>query len=75
MPDNTDSAEIAFRAPPQRAGQDRTVLLHTRGWYQLHLRNEAAPDELAFARLLSVPGAAAQFAVDRFAEWRQGAQR
>ena len=75
MPDNTDSAEIAFQAPPQRAGQDRTVLLHTRGWYQLHLRNDAAPDELAFVRLLSVPGAAAQFAVDRFAEWRQGAQR
>jgi hypothetical protein len=75
MPDNTDRAEIAFQAPPRRAGQDRTVLLHSRGWYQLHLRNDGAPDEPALTRLTSIPGAAAQFAVDRFAEWRQDAQR
>lgn len=73
MPDNTDQAELVFQAPTRRAGQDRTVFLHSRGWYQLHLRDNGAPDLLTFNKILSVPGAASQFAADRFTEWRQNA--
>jgi hypothetical protein len=73
MPDSTDQAEVTFRAPARKAGQDRTVFLHSRGWYQLHLRDQSEPDLTTFNRILTVPGAAVQFAAERFAEWRQGA--
>jgi hypothetical protein len=75
MPDMTDQAEVIFPAPVRQAGQDRTVFLHSRGWYQLHLRDNSAPDLATFSKILTVPGAAVQFAADRFAEWRQGAVR
>ena len=71
MPDETHSAEVIFAAPP-RTQQQRTVLLHSRGWYQLHLRNNGAPDPATFTKILTVPGAGVQFAADRFAEWRRG---
>jgi hypothetical protein len=72
MPYNIDRAEIVFPAPPRKASKDRTVFLHSRGWYQLHLRDQSAPDLTTFNRILTVPGAAVQFAADRFAEWPQG---
>ncbi len=75
MPDTTDQAELTFRAPTRKAGQDRTVFLHSRGWYQLHLRDQSAPDLATFSKILTVPGAAVQFAADRFAEWREDAVR
>ncbi len=73
MPDPTDQAEITFRAPARKAGHDRTIFLHSRGWYQLHLRDNGAPDLATFNRILTVPGAAVQFASDRFREWREAA--
>ena len=75
MPELTDQAEVTFPAPTRNAEQDRTVFLHSRGWYQLHLHENGAPDLATFSRVLTVPGAAVQFAADRFAEWRQGLVR
>lgn len=75
MPDMTDQAEVTFPAPARKAGQDRTVFLHSRGWYQLHLRENGDPDLATFNKILTVPDAAVRFAADRFAEWRQGAVR
>jgi hypothetical protein len=75
MPDSTDQAELTFPAPARKAGQDRTVFLHSRGWYQLHLRDTSPPDLATFGKLLTVPGASVQFAADRFTEWREGAVR
>ena len=75
MPDTTDEAEVTFRAPARKPGRDRTIFLHSRGWYQLHLRDNGAPDLATFNRILTVPGAAVQFAADRFAEWGRGAVR
>jgi hypothetical protein len=72
MPDLTDQAELTFPAPPRKAGTERTVFLHSRGWYQLHLRNQSAPDLTTFTKILTVPGAAVQFAADRFTEWQHG---
>lgn len=69
MPETTDRAELRFPAPARQAGKDRTVFLHSRGWYQLHLRDKSAPDLSTFNRILTVPGASVQFAVDRFTEW------
>jgi hypothetical protein len=75
MPNTTDRAELTFTAPARMAGTDRTVFLHSRGWYQLHLRDSGPPDLVTFNKVLNEPGAAVQFAADRFAEWRQGAAR
>jgi hypothetical protein len=75
MPDVTDQADVTFPAPARKTGQDRTVFLHSRGWYQLHLRDNSAPDLATFSKILTVPGAAVQFAADRYAEWRQGVIR
>jgi hypothetical protein len=75
MPEMTDQAEVTFPAPTRNAEQDRTVFLHSRGWYQLHLHENGAPDLATFSKVLTVPGAAVQFAADRFAEWRQGLVR
>ncbi len=72
MPDMTDQAEVTFPAPPRKAGTERTVFLHSRGWYQLHLRNQGPPDLTTFNKILTVPGAAVQFAADRFTEWQHG---
>ncbi|MSV27295.1 MAG: hypothetical protein EXQ52_00900 [Bryobacterales bacterium] len=72
MPMMTDRAEVTFPAPPRKVGLDRTVFLHSRGWYQLHLRDNSAPDLSALNRLRSVPGAAVRFAADRFTEWQRG---
>ena len=71
MPEMTDRAELTFPAPPRTAEMDRTVLLHSRGWYQLHLRETGEPDNQTLTRITTIPGASAQFAVDRFAEWKR----
>ncbi len=69
MPDNIDRAEVIFPAPSAKPGLDRTIFLHTRGWYQLHLRDRSEPDLSTFNKLLAEPGAAVQFAATRFLEW------
>jgi hypothetical protein len=72
MPEVTDRAELTFAAPMRNVGQDRTIFLHSRGWYALHLRDESAPDLTTFNHILTAPGAAVQFAADQYAEWRSG---
>jgi hypothetical protein len=75
MPNTTDRAELIFPAPPRNPGIHRTVFLHSRGWYQLHLNANGDPDNTTLMKLMSIPGAPVQFAVDRFAEWRQSGAR
>jgi hypothetical protein len=73
MPTNLDRAELRFPAPARKSGMNRTVFLHSRGWYQLHLRDSGEPDNATLTKITTVPGAPVQFAVDRFAEWQHGA--
>jgi len=70
MPNMGDSADISFPAPPRRAGMDRTVILHSRGYYRLHVAEGGEPDLAAFDAITNVPGAAARFAANRFTEWQ-----
>jgi hypothetical protein len=72
MPTNLDRAELRFPAPRRKTGMNRTVFLHSRGWYQLHLRDSGEPDNATLTKITSVPGAPVQFAIDRFAEWQHG---
>jgi hypothetical protein len=69
MPDNNETAELRFPAPPAAPGMARTVILHTRGWYELHLGAEGEPDKKALEEITTVPDAAARFAAREFANW------
>ncbi len=70
MPNTGNSADISFPAPARRAGMDRAVILHSRGYYRLHLAEGGEPDLAALDAITNVPGAAARFAANRFAEWQ-----
>jgi hypothetical protein len=70
MPNTGDYGYVTFRAPAPRADSDRTVLLHARGYYRLHLREAGEPDTAAVRRIVEVPGAAAEFAAEQFSQWQ-----
>ena len=69
MPSTDDRAEIRFNAPPQKAGLKRTIFLHTRGWYQLHLNTSHEPDARALDGIFNHPDGAASFAAKEYASW------
>lgn len=70
MPRTGDWAEVVFPAPPQADGVTRTVLLHSRGYYRLHLDEGGEPNRALVNEILQVPGTAARFAADRYREHR-----
>ena len=51
MPNIGDTADLTFRAPSQRAGTDRTVFLHSRGYYKLHGVGKVSPIRRLCGRL------------------------
>ena len=66
MPLTGDRAELQFADVPQRAGTERTVLLHTRGWYHLHLQSKSEPDTALLRRIETVPGATARYSAELY---------
>lgn len=69
MPNTGDRASVVFPAPAARAGQERTVLLHSRGYYRLHLPPGGKPDTALVRRIVEVPGAALQYSASRYEQW------
>jgi hypothetical protein len=69
MPSTDDRAEIRFNAPPEKPGLKRTIFLHSRGWYQLHLNTEHEPDAAALDSIFNHPDGAASFAAKEYASW------
>lgn len=69
MPRVGDRGYVVFPAPPAAAGKKRTVFLHSRGHYRLHLPVGGEPQREALQQLADVPGAAARLAAERYAEW------
>ena len=74
MPRIGDCAYLRFPAPPSRSGMKRTVFLHSRGYYRLHLTGSGDPDTATLQQIQSEPDAAALFAAARFAAWRRNSQ-
>lgn len=72
MPRTGDRAFLTFPAPPERPGMERTVFLHSRGYYRLHLSEDGEPDAITLREITETPGAAARHAAERYAEWRAG---
>jgi hypothetical protein len=70
LPTTSDRAYLTFAAPPPPApGLTRTVLAHTRGWYQLHLPPAGAPDSAALRRLADEPGFIARLAAEQYGRY------
>src|SRR5262249_33523488 len=70
MPNVGDRAWVEFPASPTRPGMERTVFLHSRGYYKLHLTGNGKPDLATLQQIRDVPDAAARFAVKRYGEGR-----
>jgi hypothetical protein len=68
-PNIGDSADLSFPAPPQATETERTVFLHSRGFYRLHFAEDGDPDRATLQEIQNVPGAAVRFAPRRFSEW------
>jgi hypothetical protein len=68
MPSNGDYGFVTFRAPRLRPGATRSVFVHARGYYRLHLKPDTPPDSTTLANFLTIPDAAANFAAARYAE-------
>jgi hypothetical protein len=73
MPTTADRALVSFRAPPPRAGTERTIFLQTRGYYRLHLDERGTPDVAALQRIAEQPDAAAHMAAVRYTSRRVAA--
>jgi hypothetical protein len=71
FPNRGDRAELTFTAPPVRPGMERTVFAETRGWYEVHLHDLAAPDVAAVERLTYEPGYVVRRALREFAEYQR----
>jgi hypothetical protein len=70
MPDIGNQGYINFKAPPAKPGMKRTVFLHTRGYYQLHLDNTKQPNREFLTRIFTIPDAAGRFSGLRFPAWQ-----
>ncbi len=66
MPLTGDRAELEFADMPLRPGTERTVLLHTRGWYHLHLQSKAEADTALLRQVETVPGATARYSAELY---------
>lgn len=75
MPETGDRGYVVFPAPEPRPGTERTVFLHSRGYYRLHLTGEGEPDRAMLKQIADEPGGAARFAAARFARWQSERQR
>jgi hypothetical protein len=72
MPNVGDRAELRFDAPPEKPGMKRTIFLHSRGWYELHLNADGPPATSTLEKINTTADGAAQFAAAQFAEWQAG---
>jgi len=63
-----EAAELSFQVPPLAAGQSRSYLIATTGWYRIHTRSSQAPPRPELAWIGMEPGAVSRLAVARLNE-------
>jgi hypothetical protein len=71
MPQTGDWGWVTFQAPERVDSAKRTVFLHSRGYYRLHLDALGAPDHAMLRQIAEIPGRAARLAATLFAEFQQ----
>jgi len=75
MPNVGDTVDLTFFVPSRHAGADRTIFLHSRGYYRLHVAASGEPDTKTLREIENVPGAGARFAAHHFAQWQIAQQK
>jgi len=68
MPNIGDTADMTFLAPPKGTGTHRTVFLHSRGYYKIHISGTVKPDKKTLEAVEKVPGGAARFAAAQYGQ-------
>ena len=71
MPRVGDEVSVSVPAPAPKADTERTVFLHSRGYYRIHLNGEGEPNLALLKEIEEVPDRAARFAVQRFLEFQE----
>lgn len=61
MPAVKDWAELVFAVPPARPGYQRSILLKSSGYYEIHVTAAGEPQRELVAKLMTEPGAYGQF--------------
>ncbi len=62
-----ERATVVFQAPPSTAGMDRTLFLHSKGYYRMHIPETGQPDVATFQKILTEPEAGAAFSAEIYA--------
>jgi hypothetical protein len=76
MPNTGDRATLEFAAPPPaKPGMERTAVLHSRGWYRLHLTPTGPSDTALVRRVTEVPGAAVEYSAKLYQQWPMAMRR
>lgn len=68
MPRVGNEVSVRIPVPTPGADSERTIFLHSRGYYRLHLNGEGEPNLALLKEIEEVPDRAARFAVQRFQE-------
>jgi hypothetical protein len=63
-----EQATVAFKAVPATPGMERTMFLHSRGYYRMHIPENAQPDVAAFQKIRTEPEAGAAFSARIYAD-------
>ena len=71
MEQTGEEISMAFEAPPPVPGLDRTLILHSRGYYRLHGVGTGPGDPDLVMQIEWIPGAVHRFSAEAFAEWRR----
>jgi hypothetical protein len=75
MPKQGNRAYVTFPAPPLRPGMSRTVFLHSRGYYRLHLTPQGEPNTAVLLEMGQVADTAARLAAMRYSQWKNERDR
>jgi hypothetical protein len=65
-----ESAEVVFRATPQRSGSSRTVFLASKGYYRPNIHSTERADTATLLQIFTVRDGMARFTAQRYAAWR-----
>jgi hypothetical protein len=70
MPKIGDQAYVDFEAPVSKPDVKRTVFLHTRGYYRLHIDENRPADTKTITSIMTLRDAAARFSGSCYAAWQ-----
>jgi hypothetical protein len=71
MTEQGQQTPVTFAAPPRAPGLERTVFLHSRGYYHVNLPADGEPDLGTYQQILQTPGAGAAFSAALYAQFKQ----